>query len=206
MRLFRENPLCPSLMGSNSITKDTRWIECGQLVSQKSCFIAQMGMSIPAWIRCPMEKSNIREVPLPTSIRCTRIIHSFEGVHGKEFAPQFFNNNDAQPLVLSKVRRWVGNGVLTLFWKDIWAFDVPFINMFPRLFSITTNKQASVASLGFWDGRQWIWGSSWTRILRPYNIVEQNHLQQIIDNISLFHDCDDSYICLEPSSLRDFFS
>jgi hypothetical protein len=41
----------------------------------------------------------------------------------------------------------LGNGRLTSFWYDRWIGNVPFCVLFPRLFSISTQKEASVADV-----------------------------------------------------------
>jgi hypothetical protein len=45
----------------------------------------------------------------------------------------------------------LGNGQATDFWKDIWVGDRSLKDRFPRLFSISTQKEDSVAALYFCD-------------------------------------------------------
>nr|GEX38304.1 RNA-directed DNA polymerase, eukaryota, reverse transcriptase zinc-binding domain protein [Tanacetum cinerariifolium] len=47
--------------------------------------------------------------------------------------------------LLAHVKKKVGNGSTTLFWKDPWFADSPFINSFPKLFALECNKNATVA-------------------------------------------------------------
>ncbi|GKA76412.1 RNA-directed DNA polymerase, eukaryota [Tanacetum coccineum] len=47
--------------------------------------------------------------------------------------------------MLAHVKKKVGNGSTTLFWKDPWFADSPLINSFPRLFALECNKNATVA-------------------------------------------------------------
>jgi hypothetical protein len=44
-----------------------------------------------------------------------------------------------------QVVKRIGNGRDTMFWKDKWIGERPLMERFPRLYSITTQKDASVA-------------------------------------------------------------
>jgi hypothetical protein len=41
----------------------------------------------------------------------------------------------------------VGKGLHTSFWRDTWVGDAPLQDRFPRLFSISLQKEASVAEV-----------------------------------------------------------
>jgi hypothetical protein len=45
------------------------------------------------------------------------------------------------------VSKLLGNGLKTSFWRDIWAGDVPLQARFPRLFSVSNQKNALVAEV-----------------------------------------------------------
>ena len=36
-------------------------------------------------------------------------------------------------------------------------------NVFPRLFSISSNKNAKLSELGSWSNGRWVWGLVWRR-------------------------------------------
>lgn len=65
-------------------------------------------------------------------------------------APSWFNN---------EVTRKVGNEVNTSFWSVAWRGEIAFRLKYPRLFSISNQKEASVADLG--SGGEWVFG--WRR-------------------------------------------
>jgi hypothetical protein len=44
----------------------------------------------------------------------------------------------------NSVRRKIGNGVNTRFWKDKWLGDIPLSILFPRLYSLSCCKEAMV--------------------------------------------------------------
>ncbi|GKF13056.1 hypothetical protein Tco_0050982 [Tanacetum coccineum] len=47
--------------------------------------------------------------------------------------------------LLAHVKKKVGNESTTLFWKDPWFAESPLIKVFPRLFALESNKNATVA-------------------------------------------------------------
>jgi hypothetical protein len=46
-----------------------------------------------------------------------------------------------------EVVKVIGDGRATSFWKDTWVVERPFETRFPRLFSISSQKEASVAAV-----------------------------------------------------------
>jgi hypothetical protein len=77
----------------------------------------------------------------------------------------------------SNVVKKLGNGVHTRFWSDIWVGDVPLRDRFPRLFSISSQKEGSVA-----DFRRVINGTfSWDFIWRRrFFVWEQDLLHELL--------------------------
>jgi hypothetical protein len=62
------------------------------------------------------------------------------------------------------VRR-LGNGMLIRFWKDYWICEVPLSRLFPRLFSLSEQKEICVGELlKVEEGRRW-WNFIWRRNL-----------------------------------------
>jgi hypothetical protein len=61
------------------------------------------------------------------------------------------------------VTKKIGNGALTSFWVDNWIGDSPLKDRFPRLFSISNQKEASVAEI--WDPGigEFGWRFNWRR-------------------------------------------
>jgi hypothetical protein len=58
----------------------------------------------------------------------------------------------------------LGNGALTFFWEDSWVGNVPLKLQFPRLFSISSQKEAMVADV-YTPGLVPSWGLLWRRRL-----------------------------------------
>lgn len=46
----------------------------------------------------------------------------------------------------------LGNGNDIRFWSDTWVAEDSLDKLFPRLYSISMEKEAKVSSMGFWDG------------------------------------------------------
>jgi hypothetical protein len=56
-------------------------------------------------------------------------------------------SNFSQNWFSQGVVRKLGNGVNTRFWRDTWVGEIPLQCKFPRLFSISTQKDLSVADM-----------------------------------------------------------
>ena len=44
----------------------------------------------------------------------------------------------------------MGNGRIISFWKDKWVGDLPFMQKFPRLYSLSLAKEKVVCEVGNW--------------------------------------------------------
>ena len=91
-----------------------------------------------------------------------------------------FHNTSAKSIIMNGVRKSLGNGSSILFRQDPWISPTPLRSLFPRLYSICINKNASVASQGLWEGFNWIWAFEWRRALRPQDILEKAGLDQLL--------------------------
>jgi hypothetical protein len=80
------------------------------------------------------------------------------------------------------VRR-LGNGLSTRFWKDAWIGDGPLCLKFPRLFSLSMQKDISVGDLlNMEDGR---WDFIWRRNLFQWESESVNLLLGLLVDVSL---------------------
>ncbi|MCH99327.1 ribonuclease H protein, partial [Trifolium medium] len=78
----------------------------------------------------------------------------------------------------------LGNGEQTSFWKDKWVGDTTLKDRFPRLFSISTQKDVSVASLWNRDGSE-RWNLEWRRRLFVWESTLWEELVLIINSVTL---------------------
>lgn len=108
----------------------------------------------------------------PTCMTILDLAIPKQGEPWKALCASILSNPEAKQLALHGPRKKLGNGITTLFWHDLWLGPTPLKILMPRLFSIATHKLATVHSLGFWDGKSWIWNLNWARTLRPHDTEE----------------------------------
>ncbi|XP_076946011.1 putative mitochondrial protein AtMg00310 [Bidens hawaiensis] len=70
--------------------------------------------------------------------------------------------NDENRIPISVIRKKVGNGNNTLFWKDVWIENSPLCSQFPRLFNLEINKDCFLNEKLV--DKDWVW--NWRRQLR----------------------------------------
>jgi hypothetical protein len=81
--------------------------------------------------------------------------------------------------------RKIGSGMLTRFWKDAWFGNGPLCLRFPRLFSLSLEKEALVGELLKVDGdRRW-WNFTWRRNLFHWEFQRVSSLEELLANVSL---------------------
>nr|GEZ22198.1 RNA-directed DNA polymerase, eukaryota [Tanacetum cinerariifolium] len=76
------------------------------------------------------------------------------------------------------VKKKVGDGEQTLFWKDSWLFDPHLKNIFPRVYALETKKHASVAT----KFRDTSMSASFRRVLRGG--LEEDQFQLFVDKVA----------------------
>ncbi|XP_019435061.1 PREDICTED: uncharacterized protein LOC109341583 [Lupinus angustifolius] len=80
----------------------------------------------------------------------------------------------------------IGNGRSTLVWEDVWCEKHPLMQVFPRLYGLTSNKKILVAEAGMWNNGSWVWELSWRRTTferKDLLIVDlYNHIQNLCCN------------------------
>ncbi|XP_057809051.1 uncharacterized protein LOC131023524 [Salvia miltiorrhiza] len=81
-----------------------------------------------------------------------------------------------------KVRRKLGNGGSVKFWSHIWAGSTPLKHAYPRLFHMSTNKEAMVSEMGKWEDGRWEWKFNWRRELLEREKAAVEDFLQFITN------------------------
>ncbi|XP_068504164.1 uncharacterized protein [Phaseolus vulgaris] len=66
------------------------------------------------------------------------------------------------------------------FWKDSWLMGEALKNVFPRLFSISSNKHAKLSDLGSWSDGRWVWGLDWRRPFFEWEKSAADCLSQLL--------------------------
>jgi hypothetical protein len=96
------------------------------------------------------------------------------------------------------VERRIGNGRLTRFWKDVWIGNTPLCVKFPRLFSLSLQKEVMVGDLlKVEEERRW-WALTWRRHLFQWEEERVNLLLASLENVLLTVDEDDWEWSLNP--------
>jgi hypothetical protein len=83
-----------------------------------------------------------------------------------------------------EVVKVIGDGRATSFWKDTWVGERPFETRFHRLFSISSQKEASVAAV--WVGAETVgWNFQWRRRLFVWEEEQVEQLRDVVNAITL---------------------
>jgi hypothetical protein len=93
-------------------------------------------------------------------------------------------------LVEEVIEHKIGNGMLTRFWRDVWIGDSPLCIKFPRLFSLSMQKEVCVRELLKVEGdRRW-WNFIWRRNLFQWEEERVNVLEDLLGIVVLTNDID----------------
>ena len=74
----------------------------------------------------------------------------------------------------------VGDGKDIYFWKDSWLKGEALKNVYPRLFSISSNKNAKLLELGSWSNGRWVWQLAWRRSFFEWENSMTDQLSQLL--------------------------
>jgi hypothetical protein len=117
-----------------------------------------------------------------------RLLNREDSPLWKEVLVAKYGNNIVNNVRLSLeevVVRRLGNGRQTRFWRDVWIGDAPLCIKFPRLFSISLQKDASVGELlKVEEDRRW-WDFHWRRNLFQWEVVRVDTLVDFLVNVTL---------------------
>jgi hypothetical protein len=91
------------------------------------------------------------------------------------------------------VVRKMGNGLKTSFWRDKWAGDIPLKDRFPRLFSISNQKDAVVAAVYNPLADNSRWSLVWRRRLFEWEKELVNELLGVINQTGALIDAEDRW-------------
>lgn len=83
----------------------------------------------------------------------------------------------------SELSRKVGNGANTKFWEVAWRGDFAFRHKYPRLLSLSNQKEACVGDLGDFNTTETNWLFSWRR---PLFVWENELLMELLEDLEGF--------------------
>ncbi|MCI22479.1 pantothenate synthetase, partial [Trifolium medium] len=83
--------------------------------------------------------------------------------------------------VAEMISRSIGNGANTCFWSDLWIGDSLLCVKFPRLFSLSLQKEAKVRELVSVEGERYNWNFIWRRRLFLW---EEESVSQLVTSLA----------------------
>ncbi|KAL5182601.1 Calmodulin-binding transcription activator 5 [Glycine soja] len=138
----------------------------------------------------------------------TRILNSkYNGWRGLEHGPrkQYFSTWWADLRAIfqhqnvinadNQIRWKLGRGDKFLFWEDPWGDEgVPLKDQFPELFSISSQRDLTVAEVGSWTENGWVWNMVWRRHLFDNEVQLASKFIDHIHQIRLINNLHDTWI------------
>ena len=88
----------------------------------------------------------------------------------------------------------VGNGTDICFRKDSWLMGEALKNVFPRIFSVSSNKNAKLSKLGSWSNGRRVWGLVWRRPFFEWEKPAADRLSQLLLGVEVVLEETDSWI------------
>ncbi|KAE8682317.1 Polynucleotide adenylyltransferase family protein isoform 4 [Hibiscus syriacus] len=108
----------------------------------------------------------------------------------------FFSNDGFGVCIRSNLRWKTGNGHYVAFWNDAWLGEVPLKDLFPRLYTLSMNKEGKVVEFRESNAAGWVWDIQFRRNLVDWEVDQWLHLISLLNNSSLSHDEEDCWIWL----------
>jgi hypothetical protein len=88
------------------------------------------------------------------------------------------------------VVRKLGNGKSTVFWTTNWIGEAPLSVAFPRLFSLSNQKESNVIDMFEFDGESRHWSFSWCMDLFQWEEDLVTQLRELLESVVLSSDED----------------
>lgn len=85
----------------------------------------------------------------------------------------------------NRVWRKLGDGSNTSFWKDRWVGEAPLYNLFPRLYSLSNQKEANVGDVVLLQDGDRVWNINWRRIPFTWEANLINNLLALLEDVVL---------------------
>ncbi|KAK2414852.1 hypothetical protein QL285_037392 [Trifolium repens] len=129
----------------------------------------------------------------------TRLLHfvNFNGIPGGRITSCWWKDICAiEDCVQSKKwfaeasKRRVNNGVSTFFWSQVWIGEVALAEVFPRLFSLSREKEAVVSEVCLVNDDPLLWNFNWRRRLFKCEEDLVNQLLVLLQHVKLSVDQD----------------
>ncbi|GMJ11562.1 hypothetical protein HRI_004825400 [Hibiscus trionum] len=102
----------------------------------------------------------------------------------KGILSSFFSNDNFGTSIQANSKIQVGDGTFTSFWSDSWLCDSPLQSLFPRIFTLSTNKAGKVSEFGSKIGPNWVWNMSLRRRLFDWENVQWSDFMNLLNNFA----------------------
>ena len=83
------------------------------------------------------------------------------------------------------------------FQEDKWADNEELKNKFPRLFSLSTNRDFKLYQVKEWNNNNWLQKLEWRRNLFVWEKNQAHQLAQVLEDTSLNMEKDDKWVWKE---------
>lgn len=97
----------------------------------------------------------------------------------------------------------MGNGLSIKFWSDVWLGSECLKDCFPRLYQVSSQKEANISQMGEWRGTSWCWNWAWRRSFFDWEVGIFEELQGILTQVCVQQDVEDTWVW-KPDPLRGF--
>jgi len=89
--------------------------------------------------------------------------------------------------------KWeVGSGKNISLWEDMWVGNVTLKSKFPRLYSISVDKDIPLNLCGVWSNSVWSWNLIWRRDLFEWEMPQLCQFLEVVQGLSPILTFDDS--------------
>jgi hypothetical protein len=92
------------------------------------------------------------------------------------------------------MKKKLGDGGGTRFWLDIWVGPKPLCEVFPRLYSVSTQPENLISQMGEWRNEEWVWSLNWRRRFFMWEEELLGNLMELIGHVKLSLN-NDSWVC-----------
>ena len=95
----------------------------------------------------------------------------------------------------------IGNGQSVSFWHDTWCDGGALKRIFPKLYTISLQKNLLISQMGIWQEESWVWQLSWRRNLYDWEQDQATRLETLIQQFNPDRNMEDSMVWKHSGSM-----
>ncbi|GKU96700.1 hypothetical protein SLEP1_g9907 [Rubroshorea leprosula] len=92
------------------------------------------------------------------------------------------------------IRCELDKGNQVQFWTDKWLGQESLADKYPRLFMLSTGKEARVCQMGTWMEDSWSWRFNWRRNLLSWELEQKQELESTLLSVSVVQGKTDTWV------------